>query len=78
MEEVQDVYDEILRLRTYPFWLESLAYAIISGAFALFFGGTFYDAAVALLIGIIIRCLIFFADRAKMNKIFIKTVQNNE
>ncbi len=72
VEEIQQDFDDILRQKAYPFWIECLAYAIISGAFTLFFGGTFYDAAVSLAIGALIRGLIFFADRAKMNKIFIK------
>ncbi len=72
MEEIRQIFGDITIQRPYPFWLECLAYAIISGAFALFFGGELLDAVVAFGIGALIRGLIFFADRARMNKIFIK------
>lgn len=71
-EEIQRIFNEIMQKKPYSFWLECIAYAVISGAFTLFFGGNFQDAAVSLVIGAFIRGLICLADRARMNKIFIK------
>lgn len=61
-----------LDCKAYPFWLECLAYTVIAGAFTLFFGGGLRDAAVSLVVGAIVRFVIFFAEKVVANKIFSK------
>ena len=72
VEEIRRIFENIVHQKPYPFWIECPAYAIISGAFALFFGGTLCDAAVSFAIGALICGVIYLAERAKMNNIFIK------
>lgn len=64
----------ISKVRTYPFWSEVLSYAFIAGAFTLFFGGTWTEALVSLVIGAAVRLLILFSDRTVKNKIFTKFI----
>ena len=60
--------------KQYPVWIECLAFAIISGAFTLFFGGAFADSIVSFAGGLLIRCIILIAERGKLNRIFTKLV----
>jgi len=60
----------IATVKSHPLWAECLFYAIISGAFTLFFGGGWIEAAVALVIGGLIRLVIGVADKTVANKIF--------
>ena len=72
VEEIRRIFEDILKQKPYSFWIECPAYAIISGAFTLFFGGTLYEALVSFAIGALICGVIYLAEQAKMNKIFIK------
>ena len=71
-EQIQAEITAIVQSKTYPFWLECLAYAAIAGAFTLFFGGDFRQTMVSLLIGGLVRFLVLFSDRAVKNLIFSK------
>ena len=69
------VYEEINRIKaikTYPFWIEVLAYAVIAWAFTLFFGGTLIESVVSLFVGATVRFGIYFTDKFINNKIFSK------
>ena len=74
VDEIKKEIQSVMMQKNYPLWLESMAYALISGAFAIFFGGTFVDGCVSFIIGALARILIHFADRAQMNKMFIKFI----
>lgn len=56
----------------YPFWLQCLAYAVIAGSFALFFGGSVPQMLVAFLVGGLTRPVVALADRLVENMIFSK------
>lgn len=71
-EQIRSEFREILNLRSYPLWVECIAYMAVAAAFAVFFGGGLSDAAVALVIGCIVRFIVLIADKASMNKIFTK------
>lgn len=73
-KEIKDEIQSILRQKNYPLWLECLAFAVISGAFSIFFGGNLAEGAISFVIGALVRILICFADRAQMNKMFIKFI----
>lgn len=70
--EIRRQFDEIMRLKRYPFWVECLAYLTIAGAFTLFFGGGIADALVSMLIGFSLRFVVLLTDRTLPNKIFAK------
>ncbi len=69
-DEIDRELENIRTVKSYPFWLEVLSYAIIAGAFTLFFGGTWLDAALSFAIGAVARVLILISDRTVKNKIF--------
>lgn len=71
-EEIRKQLDEIAAGKTYPLWLEFLCYAILSGIFAMFFGGGMAEAAVASVIGALVRLMLLFCDRTIKNRIFAK------
>ncbi len=71
-KEVDAELLRISRTRQYPFWSEVPVYAVIAGSFTLFFGGTPLEAVYSLLIGAMVRLLIFVSDRMIGNKIFTK------
>lgn len=56
----------------FPLWLEIFCYAVIAGAFALFFGGDAVESAIAFVIGGVVRISAFFAEKIIQNKIFGK------
>ena len=72
VDEIDKELESISKIKAYPFWLEVLAYAIIAGAFTLFFGGTWLESLVSFLIGGAVRGLIFVSDLFVKNKIFSK------
>ncbi len=74
---VAQIREELARIaacKPYPLWAECLFYAIISGAFALFFGGGWIESAVAFVIGGLIRLVMWVADKTVSNKIFPKFI----
>ncbi len=71
----QDIQQEIRTLRatkSYPLWLECISYAIIAGAFTLFFGGNWLEGALSLIIGAINCFVVKLTDKMLGNKIFAK------
>lgn len=54
LEEFDKRIHELKKQRTYPKYVEVIASGVATGGFALFFGGSFKDAAVAFVLGIII------------------------
>lgn len=71
---VQNQLDRICQAKAYPLWLEALASALIAGAFAVFFGGGWTDAAVAGVLGFGLRFAIWLLQKARLNQIFTNVV----
>ena len=68
-ESVQAELKEILARPAYPFRLEMLASAVIAGAFAIFFGGSPADGAVAAVLGGLLHVTVSLLRMARMNQI---------
>ena len=60
--------------KPYPLWLEILASGLIGCAFAIFFGGSFLDGAVAAALGCSLRLITWLLQKASMNAIFTNVV----
>lgn len=71
-QEIEKKLKDAVNLKKYPLWLEFLSYAIIAGAFTLFFGGTVAESLVSLCVGALVRLSILFSDGIFSNKIFVK------
>ena len=54
----------------YSFCAQLLIYALISGAFCAFFGGTASDMAASAVIGVLLKCLESLIRRASVNALF--------
>lgn len=74
VQEIKTRLCAIIATKAYPLWLEFIAYAVISGSFAVFFGGGVADMLTALCIGALVRVCILFSEKAVHNKIFAKFV----
>ncbi len=74
LAEIEAELKQICRTKQYPFWAEVASYAVIAGAFTLFFGGTWIESSFSLLIGAAVRFLILLSDKTVKNKIFTKFI----
>ena len=72
--EIKKQLAEIAKSKKYPLWLEFICYAVIAGAFTLFFGGRITESAVSFIIGALVRFVILLCDKTVKNKIFCKFV----
>lgn len=71
-EEIESELNWVVSRKVYPFWLECLAYAVIAGAFTLFFGGNIIEMAVSFFVGATVRFAILLSDKTVNNKMFSK------
>ncbi len=76
LEEVHQNIKEIKGEKKYPLWLECLTYGAIAGAFTVFFGGGFKDAAVSFAIGIILRLVVYLTGLTKVNQVFSSLISS--
>ena len=58
-EQVEREIESIKAEKPYPLWLQCLIYALTSGAFAVFFGGSVLDACAAAVIGAILKIIVY-------------------
>lgn len=70
-KEIQRRMAAISGLPAYTHWQLGLAYALISAAFAIFFGGTALDAVVAGGIGIVIKIVEYALNRLDVNRFVV-------
>ena len=73
-EEIRREINEIKQCKSYPLWLEYLAYAVIAWAFTLFFGGNFTEAFVSFFVGLLLKLVVVLTDRTMPNKFFAKFI----
>lgn len=71
-EEIKSEFLWVQSRKIYPFWLECIAYAVIAGAFTVFFGGSLTEMAVSVVVGAVVRFGILLCDSTVRNKIFSK------
>jgi len=69
IEKIQQEIGIIRSKKGCPPLVQCLAYAIISGVFAVFFGGTFLDALAALISGTVIYLSLSFCKKMRLNSI---------
>lgn len=72
INNAQKEYLVILQTKSYPLWMEFICYAVIAGAFTLFFGGNLIEALFSLLLGATVRGITYLAEIGFKNKILIK------
>jgi uncharacterized membrane protein YjjP (DUF1212 family) len=71
-KEIEQKLNAAINCNKFPVWLEFICYAIIAGAFTLFFGGNVNEALISLFVGVVVRLGMFFCDMLISNKIFVK------
>ncbi len=75
-DEIRKDLDAISSEKKYPLWLEFICYAVIAGAFTLFFGGNATEAIVSFIAGALVRLVILACDKTVKNKIFTKFISS--
>lgn len=71
-QEIEKKLAELKEGKRFPLWVEVICYAVIAGAFTLFFGGNTIEALISLFIGTVVRICLFFSEKIISNKIFNK------
>ena len=74
IEEIQDALIKTEKKQHYGLGIQCLAYALIAGAFAVFFGGTWSDGIAAACLGALLKLLTYATDRTKINMVFANAV----
>ncbi len=55
---------------SYPFWVSLLAYSLVGGSFAIFFGGDIKESIVGFIVGFVLRFVMLMADKFQANPFF--------
>lgn len=76
LSEVKSRFRALRDEPKYHFLIECGAYAVIAGAFTVFFGGSYGDGLVSLFIGLCLRFIVYAALRCKLNAIFANFVSS--
>lgn len=66
-EQIEAELEKICHGPKYSFGMQLFIYALISGSFAVFFGGTLKDMAVSAVIGIALKYAEYFLRKEKIN-----------
>lgn len=77
--DIEQVEEEINRIKSekpYPLPVQCLVYAVTAAAFSAFFGGTALDSAAAAVIGAIIKIIVYFQGKTKVNMVFNNVVSS--
>ena len=71
-EKIDTELEAARSAKNYPLWLEFVCYAVIAGAFTLFFGGNILQALFSLGVGAAVRSVLLLCDFTVKNRIFSK------
>lgn len=74
ISEIRDTLNETEKKHRYDLGIQCLAYALIAGAFSVFFGGTWKDGIIAVCLGALLKLLTHAIDRTKINMVFANAV----
>lgn len=68
-EEIEKKLEKIKNGPNYPYRCQMLIYALVSGSFSVFFGGSLGDMAASAIIGIILKILGAFIKKSSVNSL---------
>ena len=68
-DEFQERFQEIMNKKPYSHKMELMAYALIAGAFTIFFGGSWRDAAISAAIGMILKGTVYLISAVRFNHV---------
>lgn len=72
LQEIKKKLQAAIHVKTFPLWQEFLCYAMIAGAFTLFFGGSWIEAGISFGVGALVRLSAFLCNKIITNRIFDK------
>jgi uncharacterized membrane protein YjjP (DUF1212 family) len=68
--QIKERLAQIEQSQTYPVWGTMLASGLAAGTSAILFGGTYFDALTAALVGILLRICMNYVERWKTTAVF--------
>lgn len=68
-DRCQARYAAIMAERPYPQWAEFACYALIAGAFTVFFGGSWRDAVISAFIGVVLKGTVSLVGAVRFNHV---------
>lgn len=68
-DEFKRQYGTIISQKPYPQWVEFLCYAMVAAAFTLFFGGSWRDAGISALIGLVLKGTVYLIGAVRFNHV---------
>lgn len=66
----------ILGSKTYSYFTEAAAFALIAAAFTIFFGGSWQDSLISAIIGIILKATVHFASAVNFNRVLSNLISS--
>jgi len=75
-EAVEKEIEKIKAEKPYPLVVGCLVYALTACAFTVFFGGGWLDALASAVIGAIIKIIVYFQGKTKVNMVFNNVVSS--
>lgn len=76
IEEAETELKQIADKPLYPFFLSLFSYGAVAFFFTLFWGGTFADAAVAFVSGIVVKITFYYMKPLKANMFFTSLISS--
>ncbi len=67
---------EILSVKRYSYLSEMAAFALIAAAFTVFFGGSWQDALISAVIGVILKATVYFASVVNFNRVLSNLISS--
>ena len=74
--EIQDKINEIKSEKAYCLPLQIAVCALIAGSFTILFGGSPLDAAASAVIGALLKIILFFQSKTKVNMVFSNVISS--
>lgn len=71
-QEIEEKLNQAINCIKYRVLYEIVCYAVIAGAFTLFFGGSVIESVISFFVGAVVRFGIYFCNKITQNKIFDK------
>lgn len=68
-QTVRQCYNKIMGEKRYSHKTEALTFALIASAFTVFFGGTWQDALISAVIGIILKGTLYWTSAVNFNRV---------
>lgn len=68
--------DEILSVKRYGYLSEMAAFALVASSFTVFFGGSWHDALISAVIGVVLKATVHFTSIVNFNRVLSNLISS--